>query len=91
MRQSRFTEEQIIGVLKQADGENAEAGLAAAERQFDAAQAYLRQAEANDLKAQDDVNRYKPLAAKDEIPPIQSKIRPKQKPKRPGRSSSKLS
>ncbi|PYV15429.1 MAG: hypothetical protein DMG21_15100 [Acidobacteria bacterium] len=68
MRQSRFTEEQIIGVLKQADGENAEAGLAAAERQFDAAQAYLRQAEANDLKAQDDVNRYKPLAAKDEIP-----------------------
>ena len=44
------------------------AGLVAAQRQFDAAQASLRQAEANDLKAQDDVNRYKPLAAKDEIP-----------------------
>src|SRR5215472_18600279 len=34
----------------QADVENAKAGLAAAERQFDAAQASLRQAEANDLK-----------------------------------------
>ncbi len=52
----------------QADVENARAGLVAAQRQFDAAQASLRQAEANDLKAQDDVNRYKPLAAKDEIP-----------------------
>src|SRR5713226_8115699 len=52
----------------QADVENAKAGVAAAQRQFDAAQASLRQAEANDLKAQDDVNRYKPLAAKDEIP-----------------------
>jgi membrane fusion protein (multidrug efflux system) len=31
----------------------------------------LREAEANDLKAQDDVNRYKPLAAKDEIPQLQ--------------------
>jgi len=48
--------------------ENANAGLAAARRQFEAAQASLREAEANDLKAQDDVNRYKPLAAKDEIP-----------------------
>ena len=52
----------------EADVENAKAGHAAAQRQFDAAQASLRQAEANDLKAQDDVNRYKPLAAKDEIP-----------------------
>jgi membrane fusion protein (multidrug efflux system) len=51
----------------EADVENAEAGLAEAGSQFDAAQATLRQAEANDLKAQDDVNRYKPLAAKDEI------------------------
>ena len=51
-----------------ADVENFRAGLVAAQRQFDAAQATLRQAEANDLKAQDDVNRYKPLAAKDEIP-----------------------
>jgi membrane fusion protein (multidrug efflux system) len=52
----------------QSDVVNAEAGLAVAERQFDAAQAALRQAEANDLKAQDDVTRYKPLAEKDEIP-----------------------
>ena len=52
----------------EADVENAKAGHAAAQRQFDAAQASLRQAEANDLKAQDDANRYKPLAAKDEIP-----------------------
>ncbi|HEV2383420.1 MAG TPA: HlyD family secretion protein [Terriglobia bacterium] len=52
----------------EADVENAEAGLAEAGSQFDAAQATLHQAEANDLKAQDDVNRYKPLAAKDEIP-----------------------
>jgi membrane fusion protein (multidrug efflux system) len=51
----------------QADIEDATAGLAAAQRQFDAAQASLRQAEANDMKAQDDVTRYKPLAAKDEI------------------------
>jgi membrane fusion protein (multidrug efflux system) len=52
----------------QADVENATAGLAGAQRQFEAAQAALREAEANDLKAQDDVTRYKPLAAKDEIP-----------------------
>ena len=52
----------------QADIENATAGLVATQRQFDAAQASLLQAEANDLKALDDVHRYKPLAAKDEIP-----------------------
>jgi membrane fusion protein (multidrug efflux system) len=52
----------------QADVENAQAGLAAAEQQFQAAGASLRQTEANDLKAQDDVQRYKPLAAQDEIP-----------------------
>jgi membrane fusion protein (multidrug efflux system) len=52
----------------EADVENFKAGLVAAQRDFDAAQATLRQAEANDLKAQDDVSRYKPLAAKDEIP-----------------------
>ena len=51
--------------------ENFQAGLVAAQRQFEAAQAALREAEANDLKAQDDVNRYKPLAAKDEIPQVQ--------------------
>ena len=47
---------------------NAKAGLAAARQEHGAAQAALEQAEANDLKAQDDVDRYKPLAAKDEIP-----------------------
>ncbi len=47
---------------------NAKAGLAAARQQSDAAQAALEQAQANDQKAQDDVDRYKPLAAKDEIP-----------------------
>lgn len=52
----------------QSDVENAQSGLAGAERQFEAAQATLRQSEANDLKAQDDVTRYKPLAEKDEIP-----------------------
>jgi membrane fusion protein (multidrug efflux system) len=52
----------------QADIRNAEAGLVAAQRNADAAGAALRQAEANDLKAQDDVSRYAPLAAKDEIP-----------------------
>lgn len=52
----------------QADVENGKAGLVAAQQSFDAALASLRQTEANDLKAQDDVNRYKPLAAKDEIP-----------------------
>jgi len=52
----------------QANVEDAQAGLVAAGQQFDAAQAALRQAEANDSKAQDDVVRYKPLAAKDEIP-----------------------
>jgi membrane fusion protein (multidrug efflux system) len=51
-----------------ADVDNTKAGLAVAERQFEAAQATLREAEANDTKAQDDVNRYKPLAEKNEIP-----------------------
>lgn len=50
-----------------ADVDNAHAALAAAQAQFETAQASLRQAGANDLKAQDDVSRYKPLAAKDEI------------------------
>ena len=52
----------------EADVENARAGLAVSQRQFEAARATLREAEANDLKAQDDVARYRPLAAKDEIP-----------------------
>jgi membrane fusion protein, multidrug efflux system len=52
----------------EADLLNAQAGLAAAQKQFDAAQAVLQQSEANDLNAQDSVNRYKPLAARDQIP-----------------------
>jgi membrane fusion protein (multidrug efflux system) len=60
------TQAQLSSAL--ADVENATAGLAAAQRQVDAARASLREAEANDLKAQDDVIRYQPLAAKDEIP-----------------------
>jgi membrane fusion protein (multidrug efflux system) len=52
----------------QADVENVNAGILAAQHSFGAAQATLKQAEANDLKAQDDVVRYKPLADKDEIP-----------------------
>ncbi len=63
---SANTSSQLSGA--RADVQNANAGLGAAQRQFDASQASLQQAEANDLKAQDDVNRYKPLAAKDEIP-----------------------
>jgi membrane fusion protein (multidrug efflux system) len=51
----------------QADLANNNAALAASQKQFDAAEASLRQAEANDLNAQDNVNRYRPLAAKDEI------------------------
>jgi len=52
----------------QADLTNAQAGLGAAQKQFDAAAAALRQSEAADLNAQDSVQRYQPLAAKDEIP-----------------------
>jgi membrane fusion protein (multidrug efflux system) len=51
-----------------ADVDSAGAGLIAAQQQQQAAAASLREAEANDLKAQDDVERYRPLAAKDEIP-----------------------
>jgi membrane fusion protein (multidrug efflux system) len=51
-----------------AEVDNATAGYAAAHERFVAAQASLREAEANNLKAQDDVERYKPLASKDEIP-----------------------
>jgi membrane fusion protein, multidrug efflux system len=52
----------------EADVQNGNAGVTASQRTFDGAEASLRQAEANDLKAQDDVVRYKPLAEKDEIP-----------------------
>jgi membrane fusion protein, multidrug efflux system len=52
----------------QADVQNAHAGMMAAQQQLAGARASLRQAEANDLKAKDDVERYGQLASKDEIP-----------------------
>ena len=51
-----------------ADIDSTRAGLAVAQRQFDGALAALREAEADDLKAQDDVNLYAPLAERNEIP-----------------------
>jgi membrane fusion protein (multidrug efflux system) len=46
------------------DVENADAGIVAAEKQVDAAHAQVVQAEANDVKAQDDLQRYKRLVEK---------------------------
>jgi membrane fusion protein (multidrug efflux system) len=43
------------------DVENASAGIVAAEKQLDAVHAQLQQAQANDVKAQDDLQRYKLL------------------------------
>jgi membrane fusion protein (multidrug efflux system) len=51
----------------EADVENAKAGIAAAQQQYDAAVAQLAQAEANDVKAQDDLVRYKQLVDKLEV------------------------
>ena len=51
----------------QADVENARAGVSVARQQFDAARAQLEQAIANDIKAQNDVGRYKQLVDKQEI------------------------
>jgi membrane fusion protein (multidrug efflux system) len=50
-----------------ADVATAEAAVAWAERDYLAAQGRLREAEANDLKARDDLTRYKALVDKDEI------------------------
>jgi len=52
----------------QADVATAEAAVAWAERDYLAAQGRLREAEANDLKARDDLARYRVLVDKDEIP-----------------------
>jgi len=49
------------------DIENTKAGAIAAERQLSAAHAQLEQAEANDVKAQDDLRRYKLLVDKKEV------------------------
>jgi len=47
--------------------ENASAGVVAAERQLAAAQAQVESAEASDVRAQDDVKRYKLLVDKQEV------------------------
>src|SRR6201987_5191888 len=50
-----------------ADVDNAAAGIVAAEKQLTAAHAQLEQAEAKDVKAQDDLHRYKLLVDKQEV------------------------
>ncbi len=50
-----------------ADVEDENAGIKAAQQQYDAAQAQLAQAQANDVKAQNDLVRYKQLVDKQEI------------------------
>jgi membrane fusion protein, multidrug efflux system len=50
-----------------ADVENARAGILAAKQQFEAAKAQLQEAEANNVKAQNDLVRYKQLVDKEEI------------------------
>lgn len=59
------TGSQVSGA--QADVEGARAGVSAARQQFDAAKAQLQQAIANDIKAQNDLGRYKQLVDKQEI------------------------
>ena len=49
------------------DVENSNAGIVAAEKQLLAAHAQVEQAEANDVKAQDDLRRYKMLVEKHEV------------------------
>jgi len=49
------------------DVENATAGLAAAEKQLAAAQDQVQEAEANDVKVQDDLKRYKMLVDKQDV------------------------
>jgi len=59
------TGSQVSGA--QADVEGARAGVSAARQQSDAAKAQLQQAIANDIKAQNDLGRYKQLVDKQEI------------------------
>jgi membrane fusion protein, multidrug efflux system len=59
------TGSQVSGA--QADVEGARAGVSAARQQSDAAKAQLQQAVANDIKAQNDLGRYKQLVDKQEI------------------------
>src|SRR5271155_2269102 len=51
----------------EADVENMQAGISAAQQQYDAARAQFASAEANEVKAQDDVVRYKLLVDKQEV------------------------
>ena len=51
----------------QADVDNANAGIATARQQFSAAKAQLVEAEANNVKAQNDLVRYKQLVDKEEV------------------------
>jgi len=53
--------------VSEADVENARAGISVAQRQYDAAAAQLAQVQANNVKAQNDVVRYKQLVDKQEI------------------------
>jgi membrane fusion protein, multidrug efflux system len=59
------TESQVS--VSEADVENSQAGIAVAQDQLEAAKAQLAQAEANDVKAQNDLLRYKQLVEKQEI------------------------
>jgi len=51
----------------EADVANAQAGISVAQQQLDAAQAQLAQSQANDVKAQNDLARYKQLVDKQEV------------------------
>jgi membrane fusion protein, multidrug efflux system len=53
--------------VSEADVENSRAGIVAAQQQYDAAKAQLEQAQANDVKAQNDLVRYSQLVEKQEI------------------------
>jgi len=59
------TESQVS--VSEADVDNSRAGIAVAEDQLESARAQVNQAEANDVKAQNDLIRYKQLVDKQEI------------------------
>ncbi len=54
-------------IFSASDVENAGAGIIAAQKQLTAAQAQVEEAEANDVKAQDDLKRYKRLVARQNV------------------------
>ena len=59
------TQSQLKSATSDVDG--ATAAVTAAEKQLAAAHAQVEEAEANDVRAQDDLHRYKALVAKDEV------------------------